>query len=239
MPSLIDEFRAANRTLSARAERDLLAFWATLDLTKPERARDALLRFIPTLTTLYGQGAATVAADWYDELRAVERIPGRFAATVAAPFATDYVEQRVRFGAAHLFTDAPSEMLPFLDGVVQEYVLQPGRDTIQQSAKADPRAVGWHRETSPGACKFCRMLAGKGGVYHKESSATFAAHGDCNCSARPSWDADAPQVPAVAYVASTRMDKLRARAASGDVSAQRQLDANRQRVKNYLDSMDE
>lgn len=208
MPSPSEEFRAANLELSARAERDLLAFWATLDLSKPEKARDALKRYVPVLTGVYGEAAATVAADWYDELRLTEKVPGRFTAVMAAAYPTEYVEERVRFGAGHLFTDTPGAMLPFLQGAVQKYALQPGRDTIQSSAEADPQSVGWHRETGAGACGFCKMLAGRGGVYRKERSAAFASHSHCHCYAVPSWDPDAPEVPVSAYVASQRTSKM-------------------------------
>jgi hypothetical protein len=208
-----------------------------LDLGRPERARDELLAFVPALTVAYGEAAATVAADWYDEVRAAEGVRGRYVATMAAPFPAEHVQARVRFGASHLFTATPAMMLPFLAGAVDEYVLQPGRDTIQRSSVADPRASGWHRQASAGACNFCRMLAGRGGVYRRETAA-FAAHGNCGCIAVPSWDANAPEVPAAAYVASERMDGLRRRAAAGDASAQRQLDENRRRVREYLAEMD-
>ena len=197
------EFRAANNELVRLALRDLLAFWVTLDLSRPEQSRDALLRFMPVLTTTYGQAAATLAADWYDALRAAKAVPGRFVAAAAAPVALDRVESRVRFAAVHLFTDTPDRMLNLLDGATNKYVLEPSRATIQQSSIADPRARGWHREVRSGGCDFCRMLAGKGGVYMR-STATFAAHDDCRCTARPSWDAGAPEVPVSAYEASKR-----------------------------------
>ena len=204
----IEEFRLAQSGIAARVKRDLAAFWTSLDLSRPERARDALLEFVPVLVQVYGEAAAVVAADWYDEQRAIERVPGRFRAVMAAPMATPYVQQRVRFAAHHLFTDAPGQMLAFLDGATEKYALQAGRDTIRGSANRDPQAVGWHRETRPSetfasGCGFCRVLAGRGGVYKRET-APFAAHDDCHCVAVPSWDADAPEVPADAYVASVR-----------------------------------
>lgn len=210
MPTLteIERFRRANLGILSLVERDLDSFWQTLDLSRPDVARDALLEFVPTLTTLYGEPAALIAADWYDELRAAEGVPGRFRATMAAPFPAEYVQQRVRYGAGHLFTDAPDQTLQFLRTAVSEYVLQPGRDTVQRSAVQDPRASGWHRETRPTAsypsgCGFCRLLAGRGGVY-KWDAAPFAAHGGCMCVAVPSWDPNAEEVPAIAYSASVR-----------------------------------
>lgn len=201
------EQRAATRGLVAAATRDLNRFWATLDLADPVAARNALLRFMPALTTQYGEMAATIAADWYDDLREASGAAGRFVAEAAETIPVDVVQARTRFGAQHLWTPTPEQTLAFLAGVASEYVLQPGRDTIQQSSIRDPAASGWHRETRPGACGFCRLLAGRGAVYKKET-ADFAAHGDCYCVAAPSWDANAPEVGVRQYVASERTSAM-------------------------------
>lgn len=205
MPSAsdVEALRAANRELVRRVERDLNGFWASLDLSKPERVRDALLRFVPALTTAYGDAAAVVAADWFDAVRASEGVPGRFRAGLAAAFPAEFVESRVRFGAGHLFTADPGQTLVFLAGAVQEYVLQPGRDTVARAAVEDPAASGWERRVRGDGCRFCRGLASRGAVYRKET-AGFASHGHCTCVAVPSWDPNAPEVPAAAYVASEK-----------------------------------
>lgn len=228
LPTLADvqEFRAAQAGLGALAARELDALWASLDLSHPEQARDALLEAIPALTVTVGLAAATVAADWYDLLRAEEGIQGRFRALMADPYPVEAVQERVRFGAAHLFTDTPGDLKPFLDGAVQKYALQPARDTVSRSTVADPRAVGWQRHTRGASCSFCRLLAGRGGVYRRET-AHFAAHGSCDCVAAPSWDQNAPEVPASAYVASVRTSGM----------SDRQRQAHRARVREYLAAM--
>jgi hypothetical protein len=70
-------------------------------------------------------------------------------------------------------------------------------------------ASGWHRETRPCACDFCRLLAGRGGVY-KKATANFSAHGECQCVAVPSWDASAAEVEVEQYIASERTSKMSA-----------------------------
>lgn len=219
--------RAANRGLVALATRDLQAFWSSLDLSRPEAARDALLRFVPALTAQYGEAAAAVAADFYDDLRAAEPVRPGFRARMADPVSTDVVAARTRFGAQHLFTDDPPQMLVFLSSAVTKYVLQPGRATIVQSTQADPAASGWHRETRPGACDFCRLLAGRGNIYRAET-ARFAAHDDCGCVAVPSWDASAEEVPVSAYVASERTSAM--------TPAQRER--HNQRLREYMADLD-
>jgi hypothetical protein len=46
-----------------------------------------------------------------------------------------------------------------------------------------------------------------GGVY-SEAGVHFAAHGDCHCTAVPSWDSTAKPVPAAVYKASERTSAM-------------------------------
>ena len=55
-------------TTSALAKRDLEAFWLTLDTSNMVAAREQLEVFFPALIDTYGNVAATVMADWYEEL---------------------------------------------------------------------------------------------------------------------------------------------------------------------------
>src|SRR5690625_1238529 len=127
-PADAQQLRQAQRGVQRLVERDLRAFWGTLDLSRPEAARDALVEFVPELTRTYGDAAATVAADWYDDQRAMAGATGRHRAQPASPAGAARVQQRVRYGAGHLFTRNPEQTLVFLDSAVQGYVAQPGRD---------------------------------------------------------------------------------------------------------------
>lgn len=91
--------------------------------------------------------------------------------------------------------------------VIPKYVLAASRATIITSVGRDPRASGWKRVTRVGACRFCRMLSGRGAVY-KEATVHFASHGDCNCAAAPSWDPNAPEVDVSLYKASQRTTSM-------------------------------
>lgn len=224
MPSTAEaqRFRVAQTGIRVIVERDLAAFWGSLNLNRPEAARDRLLRYVPDLVSTYGDSAAAVAADWYDEVRAAERVPGKFRAFMQPSPYQDATEPAVRRMAAALFTDHPDTMLTGLTATASKYVLAAGRETVTRSADRDPRASGWQRVTSGNACGFCRMLAGRGAVY-KETSVNFGAHKSCNCAAVPSWDKHAPEVGVTEYTASQRMTALKERAAAGDAAAQRQL----------------
>jgi len=227
------QLRSAQQGIGRLVRRDLSAFWATLDLNRPEAARDALVSFVPELTSTYGESAASVAADWYDEQRAAAGVRGRYRAQPAAVAEATRVQRRVRFGAQHLFTLDPSQTLTFLLSAAPTYALAPGRDTIRNDSLRDPRSAGWKRVTRPGACAFCQMLAGRGGVY-KEETAHFASHDDCNCAAVPSWDPNAEEVDVDQYVASARMEGLRQAAARGNEDAQHQLDEHRAGIRAFM-----
>jgi hypothetical protein len=229
-----ERLRQAQAGVRALVERDLRAFWESLNLSRPEAARDALLAFLPALVDAYGESAAAVAADWYDEMRAAERVPGRYRAHLQDSPYQDAVEPTVRRAAGALFTDSPGDALAALTATSGKYVLAAARQTIVYSTDRDPRASGWERVVRSGACKFCAMLHGRGAVY-KESTVHFAAHKECNCAAVPSWDPDAPEVDVSQYEASRRMTALRERAASGDADAVRQLEKHNALIQRAID----
>lgn len=194
-PAEVAALRQANAGIVALLLRDLDAFWASLDLSKPERVRDALVEYLPVLVAQYGELAAVVAADWFDQLRldavASGAIAGAasavaFRSTPAPVVPAVAVVKQVRFGAQHLFTDNPEQTLKFLQGESQKYALQPGRDTITRNAGADRKAVGWQRVTRAGSCDFCQRLSRRGAVY-QQATATFESHHACNCVAVPVW----------------------------------------------------
>lgn len=236
MPSSADAqvLRTAQVGIRRLVERDLAAFFGSLNLARPEAARDALLRFMPTLVETYGEAAASFAADWYDEMRADARIPGRFRAQMEPSPYLASVEPTVRRAAGALFTESPADALVSLSASAGKYVLAASRETVARSTDRDPRASGWQRVTRGGSCRFCRMLAGRGAVYRRET-VHFAAHGDCDCASVPSWDADAPEVDVKLYEASIRTTSLRQRAAAGDARAAKRLEEHNALIQRAMD----
>ena len=219
-----DRLRRAQAGIRSLVERDLNSFWGSLNLNRPEAARDALLEFMPVLVQSYGESAAAMAADWYDETRAAERVAGRYRAAMVVPDETVAIEETTRRAAGALWTDAPNEALAGIVAKAGKYALAGSRQTIAHSTSRDPRTSGWQRVTGAGACDFCTMLAGRGGVY-KESTAMFASHGDCNCAAVPSWDRNAPEVDVRLYEASQRTTHMTpAQKANHNALIQRAID---------------
>lgn len=179
------QLRNAVESLSSRADRDLAAMWR--QVSTAAQARQALGDILPALVEQYGIAASALAAQWYDDLRAKQEVRGRFRA-IPADLGTAGADALAGYGAESVaknngLLDAAKVLIA---GGLQRRIANYARDTIMQSALADPQAEGWQRETA-GGCAFCEMLAGRGAVY-SESTADFASHDACRCVAAPAFE---------------------------------------------------
>lgn len=184
----LESYRTANAELSRRVKEALEAFVLSLDLTRPEMARDALLEFTPILTAEYGAVAAAVAAEWYEELRAASGAAGAFRPALAPSAPAGAVASQVRYLAGHLWTPTPMGILGPLLTAADKHVKQPGRDTMTLNARRE--GVRWARvPTGEKTCSFCLVLASRDAVYATRQSAGDTSgsgygddyHGDCDC----------------------------------------------------------
>jgi len=147
----------------------------------------ALLEFFPELLTVYGDTAALLGADWYDELRDVAPSAASFRAVMASPPPTVQAQAAARWALGPLFADEPDpvQVLANLRGASQRLVLQSGRDTVWDSARRDPVRSGVARvPTGAKTCKWCTMLASRGAVFGSELAAGGEGnryHDDCDC----------------------------------------------------------
>lgn len=225
----IADFREQSQSLVTLAQDDLAAFWASLDLYRdPFSARDMMSAFLPELVAAYGNSEALLAADFYDSLRDVPPSAASFKALMADPPSDpEQFHGTSSWAIGPLLGDEPDAAgaLSRLSGAVHRLVMEPNRETIVRSVAEDKHAVGWKRNVRASGCRFCRMLAGRDGVYKRET-ALVAAHDRCKCSAVPSWDPSAPEVPAYAYVASKRTSGM----------SPTQLEKHRARIREYLDA---
>lgn len=200
------QLRSDTALLVGYAERDLMALWQQVHTAA--EAETALRDILPALIDTYGAAAATVAANWYDELRAKVGAKGRFTAIPAD--IRDTGAQPLVGWAVNEATDMQSLQALILGGT-QRRIANFARQTVMGSSVADPHAAGWERVGS-GGCDFCAMLIGRGAVY-SEASADFASHDHCNCTAVPVFGGQ-PK-PVKPYTPSQRQsdaDKARARA---------------------------
>lgn len=173
-----EQFRRALRDLNILSRRDIDALWRSVG-ADPK----ALMELLPELVDTYGSAAASLAADWYDEIRADSGAKGSYRALVPEP--GDTGTSALVGWATSTATDEDAFKQLVLGGL-QRRISNFARDTITSNSIRDPGADGWMR-IGHGACDFCAMLIGRGAVYTKKS-VQFHSHDDCNCGAAPAFN---------------------------------------------------
>ena len=172
------------------AQAQLRDFLSNVRLeSDPVRVRNALLAFFPEMVTAYGDAAALLGADWYDMLRDAPPSVARFEAVMARPAPAEQAESAVRWAVGPLFAPEQDSIITVdrLFGSTQRLVLQPGRETVFESAAADSYRTGVARVPQGVTCAFCTMLASRGPVYRSEVSSELVVGRGSN---RTGYDAD-------------------------------------------------
>ena len=169
--------------LTGLAHRDVALIWR--EFNTAVAARDGLREVLPRLVAIYGSAAATLGADWYDELRDAATVKGRFRAIPADLPGDDRTDALARWAVSPLFKAEPDfdSALTLVSGGLQRIIADADRGSITGSSLADPHAAGWQR-LGGGGCAFCAMLVERGAVY-SEATADFASHDHCRCTAVP------------------------------------------------------
>lgn len=165
-PAEAARFRAANRELEDRIERNISQLWRGLGAATPQEMRDALVDYVPGLVDTYGRVAATIAAEYFEETTGVS-------ATVADTFNRDAVQGSVRALAGGLWTGERATVLAGVSAAARRHMLQAGRSTLYESARRSP-GVGYARMPEPGACNWCLLLSSRGAVYTEATVTTVS-----------------------------------------------------------------
>lgn len=159
------------------AERELRRVLDRIDMSDPAQMRDVLLEVVPALVDKYGTTAASIAAEFFEDLLDSP-------AVLADPVAAAAIEASVRWGVDPAFRQgATGAAVDHVTGAMHRHVLQQGRDTLDASVRST-RGVSYARVLNgSGDCAFCRMLASRGFVYGTKSDAgegnKFHSHCDC------------------------------------------------------------
>ena len=185
MPTPLESKAALRRLTDAAVDSATAALFGFEG--SPELQRAELLEFIPGIITYYADGSAALAADFYEDERLSAGVAGRYTATTVVTDRTVKVRRAIVWAAEPLFAGTVGATLLVRDRlaeVVQLETARPYRDTILGNTRRDPQAIGWRRIARATGCKLCRMLADRGAVY-QESTAQFATHPGCGCTAQP------------------------------------------------------
>lgn len=185
--------RRAQRKVANLASNRIASLWPRLPLDSPKDMRTALApRLVATIST-FSRISGAVAADYFDELRRDARAAGTYAAAIAAPVSVERITNRMGWALSPLYNDGDAVApVSRLVSIVDEYVLQGGRDTIAHATARDPSRPRYARVPSGShTCAFCQMLASRGAVYRSpESAGGYGAryHYKCDCVPTPFWD---------------------------------------------------
>lgn len=167
------QLREALNRLSATARDAFLERWRVLG----DSDRLALLDAWVAVVGSYGDLSAELGVLAFESQAATLGITPRLD---VAP-GVDAARAQARLGWAMASADRLGNVAVLID----ELVKQPFRSTLQDSAVRS--GVGWARvPTGAETCKFCLLLASRGGVYGSSQIAEFGLsgkkyHGDCDC----------------------------------------------------------
>lgn len=186
-----DQFVESQRGVRRLLERDLLAWWVSVEHLSPSEIQAEARSFLPLLAATYGEVSATAAADFYDASRDDSRARGRFTAALPRIVARTPVSRNTGWATAPLFNSDPEGALGRMLLITDEAALQEGRNTIMYNAQRDPARPRFARIPVGKTCAWCLMLASRGAVYRSAESAGAAGQyhgGACDCQPVASWD---------------------------------------------------
>lgn len=176
------DLRAQIQALTRLAGRELDLF---ISEVSGFANRDVALRHaLPLLISSYGEAAAAISADWYDNYRSQLNVPASFFAAPARTPEDNGALQLINWARSQAQT--PDTMIDLVYGGMQRRVATQARLTIMGAANQDKYSTGWRRIGTGHNCAFCDMLISRGAVY-KESTVSFAAHDNCDCMAAPAF----------------------------------------------------
>lgn len=187
MPNPIEAawaYQAATASLQRSLFVAVRRLWKSLP-TDPYAARDALIDRGGVLAARYGEGAVGVAAEFFETATGLRASP-------AEVDLGDRVEGSVRWAVGDLFDGNPAVAQKKFLGAMQRHALQPGRDTLFESA--DRRGVVFGRVPQGDACAWCLMIASRGFTYTSAKNAGQGRdfHDFCECLIVPSTTRDLP-----------------------------------------------
>lgn len=169
-------FRDKLASLSDKASEEMLS-WVQSKGGYANINRDDLIARAYALTTKYGEGAASLSAQMYDEIATLSKVTVP-SAEVAETASYKEVARAINGVTKTLTTDRA------VSSVVGRYVKRAGADTTLKNAQRDGAQFAW----VPGgdACAFCATLASRGWQYMSASALKGGhaehIHAHCMCT---------------------------------------------------------
>lgn len=199
-PTSLSSHYLAQSALAEGLRRALAALWPELDVQDLNGSLPAFKAAAFALTNRFSMASASLASRDYSRRRIAAGVRSSFTVPIAPAPPQEQVDNAVGWATKALWDrallDSPTspQAASVLDaaqanieGAVEKMVLDVGRATTVEAVAKDPKARAWARETKPGCCYFCALMASRGAVY---SSARAAGDGNtyhdhCRCTVVP------------------------------------------------------
>lgn len=185
----VEQFRQGYDEIERLVRRDMRRIWPQLRTADPATIRNVLLELTPQLSDRFGAVAASMAAEWFEDVT-------RQGAALADLTVHAAVQASTRANAGGLWRDQREAAFDMIAASTVRHSLQPGRSTIARSAGR--HGMYYARSPHPGACSWCIVLASRGAVYTAETVTTVVRggvgeraagedyHDFCRCVPEPS-----------------------------------------------------
>lgn len=153
--------------LSTAALGDLRALMNSLGDVDPARAQAVLQEAFPEVFNPYAAASSAVSASFYEEVRVMSEVRGRFDAETLDSVDSNRYQALVGWGARGSVLERGGAALAYslLSGGLTQILTELAADTIIGNAALDPAPMGYQRVPRAGCCAFCGMLASRGAKY--------------------------------------------------------------------------
>lgn len=206
----------------------LRALWPSLNVRDLPGTLPQFKVATTALTHRFSLASGSLASREFTRKRLEAGIRSNFTVPVATPPTPEQVDKAVSWATKDLWNGdllaappADPQVVEALDtaqtnveGAVEKLVLDTGRQTMTDAVQVDRQAHIFARETKPGCCYFCALMASRGATYLSAGSAGRDAnekfigdglakfHNHCRCTIVPvfgkyeptaharQWDAD-------------------------------------------------
>lgn len=189
---LINNMRRAVSACEKRGVDDFLQAWDGAALLDEDTATGLLKDVASSIVARESEAVGLAAAEFYDELRALEVEADGF---MAEPVSADF--GRVQEAAENLLTryaeseEARRIVFNALKNAISGWISNAEKETIAQNAKRDKKKALYAFVPSSSPCAFCAVMASRGLMANRKAKQYGRArmHDNCSCLAVPAWHA--------------------------------------------------
>lgn len=189
---LINNMRRAVSACEKRGVDDFLQAWDGAALLDEDTATGLLKDVASSIVARESEAVGLAAAEFYDELRALEVEADGF---MAEPVSADF--GRVQEAAENLLTryaeseEARRIVFNALKNAISGWISNAEKETIAQNAKRDKKKALYAFVPSSSPCAFCAVMASRGLIANRKAKEYGRArmHDNCSCLAVPAWHA--------------------------------------------------